>query len=126
MLLASLRRSDPDHQQCVNLFRSESPPFFIPAMVLAELCYMVQRDLGNQAEVDLLERVSRPEFHIIEVRPDLARIAALAKQYTPMGGTDASIVAAAERLRMPSIATLDHRHFTKVRPRHVPGFTLLP
>jgi predicted nucleic acid-binding protein len=35
-------------------------------------------------------------------------------------------VALAERLGVHSIATLDRRHFTIVRPKHVPGFELLP
>lgn len=43
-----------------------------------------------------------------------------------MGGTDASIVAIAERLGVTQIATLDRRHFGVVRPNHVDAFTLLP
>jgi hypothetical protein len=44
----------------------------------------------------------------------------------PLGIVDASIVALAERHRVTEIATLDRRHFTVVRPRHAPSFTLLP
>jgi predicted nucleic acid-binding protein len=43
-----------------------------------------------------------------------------------LGTIDASVVAAAARLGMTTIATLDHRHFTVVRPRHTSAFTLLP
>jgi uncharacterized protein len=43
-----------------------------------------------------------------------------------LGGTDASLVAIAERLNITTIATLDRRDFTVVRPRHVDAFTLLP
>jgi hypothetical protein len=32
----------------------------------------------------------------------------------------------AERLGETAIATLDHRHFTVVRPKHAEAFTLLP
>jgi predicted nucleic acid-binding protein len=39
---------------------------------------------------------------------------------------DASVIAAAERLRDVTIATLDRRHFTVVRPRHTAALTLLP
>ena len=45
---------------------------------------------------------------------------------TGLGATDASVIAVAERHRAAEIATLDHRHFHVVRPRHVDGFTLLP
>jgi uncharacterized protein len=43
----------------------------------------------------------------------------------PLGTVDASVVAAAERLGARSVATLDRRHFTVVRPAHV-GTLLLP
>jgi predicted nucleic acid-binding protein len=44
----------------------------------------------------------------------------------PLGGTDASVVALAERLHETELATLDHRHFKVVRPNHVAAFTLRP
>ncbi len=44
----------------------------------------------------------------------------------PLGATDASVVAIAERLGIDTIATLDRRHFTVVRPAHIEAFTLLP
>jgi hypothetical protein len=39
---------------------------------------------------------------------------------------DAAVIAIAERLQLTEIATLDHRHFTVVRPRHTAAFVLLP
>ena len=44
----------------------------------------------------------------------------------PLGTSDASVVAVAERLGIAEVATLDRRHFSVVRPKHVPAFTLLP
>src|SRR5215211_5052451 len=45
---------------------------------------------------------------------DLGRIAALTRRYLdlPLGATDASLIAIAERLGIDTIATLDRRHFT--------------
>ena len=59
---------------------------------------------------------------------DLIRIAELVENYNdmPLGGTDASVIAIAERLGETSIATLDHRHFSVVRPVHVAAFELVP
>jgi len=59
---------------------------------------------------------------------DWARIAELTDKYAdhPLGGIDASLVALAERLNIDTIATLDHRHFHAVRPKHVEAFTLVP
>jgi predicted nucleic acid-binding protein len=62
------------------------------------------------------------------VDADFARMANLVRQYAdlPLGGTDASVVAVAERLKTVDVATIDHRHFTVVRPQHAPAFRLLP
>ena len=59
---------------------------------------------------------------------DWMRIGELVWQYRdlPLGTVDASIVAAAERLDIDTVATLDRRHFSVVRPKHVERFTLLP
>lgn len=44
----------------------------------------------------------------------------------PLGGTDGLVVAAAERLGLTTVATLDRRHFSVVRPLHADGFELVP
>ena len=60
--------------------------------------------------------------------PDFRRMADLVEQYDnlPLGGSDASVVALTERLGVTTVMTLDRRHFSVVRPRHVATFTLLP
>ena len=59
---------------------------------------------------------------------DWLRIAELVATYRdlPLGSVDASVVAAAERLSVTDIATVDRRHFGVLRPRHVGALTLLP
>ncbi|WP_211517152.1 hypothetical protein [Geodermatophilus africanus] len=49
---------------------------------------------------------------------DVARMADLAERYADLrlGGTDASVIAIAERLGIHRIATFHRRHFTVVRP----------
>ena len=55
------------------------------------------------------------------------RIAELVAQYRdlPLGTADASVIAAAERLGISEIATLDRRHFTIVRSK-LGDLSLLP
>jgi predicted nucleic acid-binding protein len=55
-------------------------------------------------------------------------VAELVEQYAgfPLGGTDASVIALAERLDAPVLVTLDRRHLAAVEPRHREGFDLLP
>lgn len=59
---------------------------------------------------------------------DYARMADLVNMYEtlPLGTTDASVVAIAERLGLTEVATLDRRHFTVVRPKHADALSLLP
>ena len=58
---------------------------------------------------------------------DLERIPELVDTYTtlPLGSVDASVIALTERLELTNVATLDHRHFSVVRPTHVEALILL-
>ena len=82
-----------------------------------------------QGEVQLLLSLSGGALHLENPHAsDLERIAQLvsACRDLPLGTTDASIVAAAERLKITTLATLDRRHLSVVRPRHAEAFELLP
>jgi len=59
---------------------------------------------------------------------DLARCRELQARYADLalGVVDASIVALAERLAEPKVATLDQRHFRALRPAHVEALELRP
>ncbi|HMG62026.1 MAG TPA: PIN domain-containing protein [Streptosporangiaceae bacterium] len=97
--------------------------------VLGEMGYLLQSRVGPQAEVTFLRSFGGDGFHVagLEGR-DIERMAELVETYLdlPLGVVDAAVVAVAERLNLTEVATIDHRHFTVVRPRHVQSFTLLP
>ena len=103
------------------------PELVIPALCVAEATYLIHRDLGARAEVEFLRGM-----RAFEVVPpdgdDWERIAEIVEEYADfeLGGTDASIVALAERLDTDLIVTLDRRHFHAIRPRHCEFFRLLP
>ncbi len=128
-LLAALDAADPDHARCATLFTEATEDLVVPMLVLAELDYWCAARLPAHAWLtfldDLLAGVYRPEP---PTTVDLARARELqgAHRDLALGVVDATVVALAERLREPRIATLDHRHFATVRPAHVPGFQLLP
>jgi predicted nucleic acid-binding protein len=66
---------------------------------------------------------------MVDLQPnDWARVNSLLRTYADLrlGVIDASVMAVAESLSATQIATLDHRHFTVVRPSHLPAFELLP
>jgi hypothetical protein len=43
-----------------------------------------------------------------------------------LGFVDPAVLAVTERFREPKLATLDHRHFSVVRPGHANALELLP
>jgi predicted nucleic acid-binding protein len=59
---------------------------------------------------------------------DIARAADLVEKYAdlPWGTADACVIALAERLGVTRVATLDTRHFSVVKPRHITAFTCCP
>ncbi len=101
----------------------------VPSPVLGEVGYLLQSRVGPQAEVTFLRSFGGDGFHIAELEDqDIQRMAELVETYLdlPLGIADAAVAAVAERLRLEEIATLDHRHFSVIRPAHVRAFTLLP
>ena len=62
------------------------------------------------------------------VRADYLRVRELLARYADLnlGFVDAAVVAVVERLGERKLATLDHRHFGTIRPRHVETLELLP
>jgi predicted nucleic acid-binding protein len=126
-LYAVVDAGDDEHDRCRETLESSDLQLIIPALVVGEVTYMVARRLGPEIEAAFLRGLAR--FEIEAPAPeDWPRMAELVKRYRefPLGGTDASVVALAERLETDLVITLDHRHFAAIRPRHRPAFRLLP
>ena len=104
-------------------------PLIVPTLVITEVVYLIASRLGWQAETRFLGDLAAGEMSLEPVdRKDTLRIAELVARYhdLPLGTVDASVIAAAERLGVTEVATLDLHHFTVVRPHHVEAFNLLP
>jgi predicted nucleic acid-binding protein len=99
----------------------------IPMLVIAEVTYFVGKHLGRIAEARFLGGLSQLDVEA-PAHEDWPRIAELVEQYAdfPLGGTDASVIALAERLGTDVVITFDHRHFGAIRPRHCEALRLLP
>lgn len=129
VLLAAGNIKDHFHLACVELLRHAQGPLLVPSPVMGEMGYLLQSRVGPQAEVTFLKSFGVDGFQVAELEAgDVQRMAELVETYMdlPLGIVDAAVVAIAERLRLTEIATIDHRHFTVVRPRHVSAFMLLP
>lgn len=84
---------------------------------------------GAAAEAAFLRSFASRDLVVADLsEDDFERMAQLVEKYEdfPLGGSDASVIAIAERRSITTILTTDRRHFAAVRPRHVEAFTLLP
>jgi predicted nucleic acid-binding protein len=99
----------------------------VPVTVLPEVAYLLRSRLGVEVERRFVSSLAQHEL-VIEglATPDLDRCRVLLDRYPGLGFVDASVVAIAERLRLPAIVTTDRRHFGQVRPAHRTAFELLP
>ena len=97
VLLAAADSADLDHDRCARVVGA-GEPLVTTALVVAEAAYLIGRQLGAAAEAQLFRALANGELQVELITPG-----------------DAS-----------QIATLDHRHFTVVRPNHAPAFELVP
>lgn len=126
-LYAAIDRSDRDHQRCVAALHTPGLRRFVPALVVAEVTHLIGKRLGPSVEAGFLAGLADVDVQA-PATEDWKRISQLVEQYAdfPLGGTDASVIALAERLNTSIVITLDRRHFSTVRPRHCSAFQLLP
>jgi hypothetical protein len=128
-LVAAADRDDAHHLACRELLEGDPGPLVTSPLVVAEAAYLIDRQLGPTAEAALFDSIIAGDLRVEDLgRADWERVGELVRAYADMrlGGTDASLVALAERLGVTRVATLDPRHFRVVRPRHVDAFELLP
>ena len=128
-LYASLDRSDADHAACRRLIETADEPLVIPAPVLVEVDYWIHARLHPGVLVALLDDITTGAYRVEDPNPDdYRRVREVCDRYADadIGFVDAAVLALVERLNEPKLATLDHRHFGAVRPRHVEALRLLP
>jgi predicted nucleic acid-binding protein len=131
-IVAAALADDVHHHECVELFTGlhlAGRRLLVPGTVIAEVGYLLARNAGPRVEALFLDAVADGDFQLIDLVPaDARRAASLVRTYgdLPLGTTDATVIAIAERLGAIEVATLDRRHFTVVRPTHVNALTLLP
>ena len=98
--------------------------------MLVELDHFIwTRRLDPKAFSQLLHDIRLGHYRIADLSmSQFARVQELYEQYVDLrlGFVDAAIIAIAEGLGEPKIATLDHRHFSVVRPRGLTHLVLLP
>jgi uncharacterized protein len=122
-------RADQDHTACAHLLMSNHEPVVVPGPVLVELDWLASSRLGPTAFLSMLTDIREGAVRVVDLtRDDYQRVHELCRDFAdlPLGFVDAAVLAVVERLGEQKLATLDHRHFRIVRPRHTPSLVLLP
>jgi predicted nucleic acid-binding protein len=96
-------------------------------MCVAEAAYLLASEVGSLVEARFLQGLESFDVQA-PFSKEWRRIGELVERYAdfPLGGTDASVAALAERFGTDLLITLDRRHFEVVRPNHCKRFRILP
>jgi uncharacterized protein len=127
-IVAALNEQDPDHHRCADLLAG-AQDLLVPSPVLVEVDYWLIKLGGTKIWTDFVADINRGAYRVAHpTDADLARAAELEQTYEDLdlGLVNACTVALCERLGETTVATLDHRHFSVVRPQHCTHLTLLP
>jgi predicted nucleic acid-binding protein len=128
-LYAAMDRADIDHEICKRFLSESSERLLVPAPVVVELEWLASSSLGLAPFSSFLADVQADDMTIVDlIRADYVRVRELLTTYADLnlGFVDASVVAILERLDERKLATLDHRHFATIRPKHTDAIELLP
>jgi uncharacterized protein len=129
VLYAALDTSEAVHSSCRRLIESAAEEVMIPSPILVEVDYFISRDLYPGVLLALLRDIQLGYFKVVDLLPDdYLRVDEIVAQYqdADIGFVDASVLAIAERLNETKVATIDRKHFSMMRPRHVDALRLLP
>ena len=128
-LYAAMDIADQDHVACARLLETTDEQVLVPAPVVVELDWLVGQRLGPDAFLSFLADSLDGLLEVVDLQTqDDLRVRELLDRYRDLalGFVDAAVLSVVERLGETKLATLDHRHFTVVRPCHVPAIRLVP
>jgi predicted nucleic acid-binding protein len=126
-LIALLHQGDVHHKRCVEVLRKIRLPLVTVWPVLTEAMYLL--NFSWLAQEALWGWVETGVVGILPLeKEDAPRMKELMRKYQdlPMDLADVALVRAAERDRIRTIFTLDHRDFQIYRPIKIGRFSLLP
>lgn len=127
-LLAFFNRREPLHHKAVSIVE-EAADLIVSPYVVAEVDYLAATRLGMDTELKILDELSGGAWILAQFGEDdvrKARTVIARYRDQDIGLADASLVVLADRYRTRRILTLDHRHFSVLRPIGGGRFSLLP
>jgi predicted nucleic acid-binding protein len=128
--VAAASPDDRHHEVCSRFLREPGDELGVSAIVVAEVSYLLKRAPNPpRPEIAFLRLIASERVQPVNPLPaDYERMAELVGQYAnlDLGAADASNIDIAERMGVSTIATVDRRDFSIVRPKHVAVFELVP
>jgi predicted nucleic acid-binding protein len=128
-LLAYFDAREPDHDAVSRVIDGSDEALVLSPYVIAELDYLVATRVGVDAELAVLRELTGGAWELAVFGvPDLEQAASVIEKYRDqqIGAARASSVVLADRYQTRTIATLDRRHFTVVRPMGGGRFAVVP
>ena len=128
-LYAALDANESLHGPAVAALVAATPPRFLSPFVLAELDYLLGQRAGHEAQVALLQEVTRGVYHLEPFSDeDVGQATRIMERYADLriGLADASVVVLAGRHRTLDLLCTDERHFRALKGLGGKAFRLLP
>ena len=128
-VLAAADMADLNHRAAVTWFEQVDEPLLLGALGLAELDLLLQRELGREATLAVVEALVAGSIRLVApTTEDLARAAELMAEVAEHRPrlADALLVATAERLGVRRVAAFDRRPLAVFRPRHARSLDFEP
>jgi predicted nucleic acid-binding protein len=114
VLYAYYDRSDSWHRRAVALMGKEREGLVVPSPVIPEVDHLLGERLGAGARFAFYEGLAGGHYFVADLpREKYARVAELNRRFSQLelGFVDAAVVAIAESLGLPRVATTDRRDF---------------
>ncbi|HEX9706199.1 MAG TPA: PIN domain-containing protein [Steroidobacteraceae bacterium] len=128
ILVAAADASDRRSSAAQDVLQANPGRMVVTDAILSEAHHLISDRAGRRIAAAFLQSIDFDFFVEPSTRPDRDRAKDLCVEYLDAGldYTDALTIAIAERIGEPVIATLDRRHFSIVRPRHIDAFEIVP
>lgn len=127
-LVALANAEDRYHKAVREFFAANREPVIVPCPVVPETCFILRVSMGLAAETQFLRSLGGHLMLEHQTPDDISRAIEINEKYrdAEFGFVDATVMAVAERLKIETVLTVDHRDFAIYRPSHCATFRLIP
>jgi uncharacterized protein len=126
---AAMDANETLHGRAVAALVAAAPPRLLSPFVLTELDYLIATRVGHQAQMALVDEVTRGAYQLEPFSSeDVGHARRVMERYADLriGLADASVVVLAHRHRTLDLLCTDERHFRALRGLGGKPFRLLP